>query len=234
MGTTPAVSASLTNSSNAFTGTMRLAASEDEDDEPPGCPRHSPLPRLPQVTTLVPAVPLRTDSWTQTNDIELVPRDGPAHTSANAAPRAGKHHHPASRTEPQDGPSAAPDRTRMAGLRSLFEPSHPLGPSPGYLPSIKSAITYTPLNVCLAFIPVSWALHYSHQSDTLTFICSALAIIPLAAQLTLATEQIALRTNQSVGGLVNATFGNIVELIIGGIALARVSTHAAYRGRPPR
>ena len=144
---------------------------------------------------------------------------------------AHAHANPSTRPQPQDGATAAADRTRMAGLRSLFEPTHPLGPSPGYLPSIKSAITYTPLNVCLAFIPVSWALHYSHQSDTLTFICSSLAIIPLAAQLTLATEQISLRTSQAVGGLVNATFGNIVELIIGGIALSRVSTHAAAASR---
>ena len=110
----------------------------------------------------------------------------------------------------------------MANLRTLFVSSRPVGPSPGYFASFKSAITYTPLNVCLAFIPVSWALHYSNQSDTLTFICSALAIIPLAAELTLATEQISLRTSQSVGGLVNATFGNVVEMIIGGIALSRV------------
>ena len=221
MGTTPVVSASLTNSSNAFPGTVRLATSEDGDDEPPGCPRHRPPPRLPQVTTPALAASLRTDSWTQTDDIQLVPREGPAHAHAN----------PSTRPQPQDGATAAADRTRMAGLRSLFEPTHPLGPSPGYLPSIKSAITYTPLNVCLAFIPVSWALHYSHQSDTLTFICSSLAIIPLAAQLTLATEQISLRTSQAVGGLVNATFGNIVELIIGGIALSRVSTHAAAASR---
>lgn len=112
----------------------------------------------------------------------------------------------------------------MDRLRTLFVSSRPSGLSPGYLPSLKSALTYTPLNALLVFIPISWTLHYTKTSDTFTFIFSALAIVPLAAQLTLATEQISLRTSQAAGGLANATFGNIVEMIIGGIALNKVSS----------
>lgn len=81
---------------------------------------------------------------------------------------------------------------------------------------------YTPLNLCLLFIPVSWALHYTHQSATLVFVFSALGIVPLAALLGFGTEQIALKTSMSVGGLLNATLGNIVEMIIAGIALGKV------------
>lgn len=81
---------------------------------------------------------------------------------------------------------------------------------------------YTPLNICLLFIPVSWALHYTHQSATLVFIFSALGIIPLAALLGFGTEQIAVRTSSAVGGLLNATLGNVVEMIIAGIALKEV------------
>ena len=159
-------------------------------------------------------------------EIETVARE--VATNANAGVQLTSE----AQAQPRIDPQQHGRRTGMTRLRTLFAPSHPVGPSPGYLPSLKSAITYTPLNVCLAFIPVSWALHYSHQSDTLTFICSALAIIPLAAQLTLATEQIALRTSQAVGGLVNATFGNIVEMIIGGIALNQVSIqHACATNR---
>src|SRR5262249_38928559 len=47
----------------------------------------------------------------------------------------------------------------------------------------------------------------------------ALAIIPIAAQIVLATEQIATRTGDAVGGLLNATFGNAPELIIALVAL---------------
>lgn len=104
-------------------------------------------------------------------------------------------------------------------LRTLFRPAHPIGPIPGYRASMKAAVMYTPLNICLLFIPVSWALHYTDQNHTLVFVFSALAILPLAALLGLGTEQIALRTSQAVGGLLNATLGNIVEMIIAGIAL---------------
>lgn len=107
-------------------------------------------------------------------------------------------------------------------FRVLFTPSKPLGPRPTYSASAKATLMYTPLNVCLVFIPVSWAMYFTHQSPTLVFVFSALGIIPLAALLGLGTEQIALRTSQSVGGLLNATLGNIVEMIIAGIALKKV------------
>ncbi|KAF9025790.1 calcium/proton exchanger [Hymenopellis radicata] len=106
-------------------------------------------------------------------------------------------------------------------IRVLFTPVLPLGPEPTFLASFKAAATYTPLNLCLLFIPVSWTLHYTHQSDTLVFVFSALGIIPLAALLGFGTEQIALKTSMSVGGLLNATLGNIVEMIIAGIALSK-------------
>ncbi|KAH8099299.1 Sodium/calcium exchanger protein-domain-containing protein [Cristinia sonorae] len=109
--------------------------------------------------------------------------------------------------------------SRLDRFKTLFRPAHDVGPSPGYKASLIATIRYSPLNICLLFIPVSWALHYTHQNDTLVFVFSAFAILPLAALLGLGTEQIALRTSQAVGGLLNATLGNIVEMIIAGIAL---------------
>lgn len=64
-------------------------------------------------------------------------------------------------------------------------------------------------------------LAFSDQNPTLVFVFSCLAIVPLAALLGLGTEQIALTTSQSVGGLLNATLGNVVELIIGAVALSK-------------
>ncbi|KAJ7143740.1 Sodium/calcium exchanger protein-domain-containing protein [Mycena epipterygia] len=104
-------------------------------------------------------------------------------------------------------------------LRAHFVPAHPLGPPPTYAASFMAVLRYSPLNVCLVFIPVAWAMHYTHQSATLIFVFCSLGIIPLAALLGLGTEQIALRTSHSVGGLLNATLGNVVEMIIAGIAL---------------
>lgn len=111
---------------------------------------------------------------------------------------------------------------RATKLRTLFTPTRPLGPSPTYKQSLRAALKYTPLNVLLLFIPVSWALHFTHQSPTLIFIFSALGLVPLAALLGFGTEQIALKTSASVGGLLNATLGNIIEMIIAGIALKEV------------
>jgi len=128
---------------------------------------------------------------------------------------------PADDREDARAPKTRFSLTPNARLRRLFTPAHDIGPRPTYLQSLKATARYSPLNILLVFIPVSWALNWTHQSPTLTFVFSCLGIIPLAALLGLGTEQIALRTSQSVGGLLNATLGNIVEMIIAGIALQK-------------
>jgi len=107
-------------------------------------------------------------------------------------------------------------------IRALFTSRRPVGPQPTYRNSVVAILRYSPLNLFLLFIPISWALHFTHQSPTLVFIFSGLAMIPLAALLGLGTEQIALRTTQSVGGLLNASLGNLIEMIVSGIALKKV------------
>jgi Ca2+:H+ antiporter len=76
------------------------------------------------------------------------------------------------------------------------------------------------LNLLLVFIPVALALEYLvHASAVVVFVTSSLAIIPLAGLMGQATERIAERMGEGVGGLLNATFGNAAELIIALIAL---------------
>jgi Ca2+:H+ antiporter len=76
------------------------------------------------------------------------------------------------------------------------------------------------LNWLLIFIPVSIVLHWWRPDlDTWIFVASALAIVPLAGWLGNATDQLARRTSEGVGGLLNATFGNAAELIIALFAL---------------
>ena len=58
-------------------------------------------------------------------------------------------------------------------------------------------------------------------SPTALFVCSALGIIPLAGWIGRATEALAARVGEGLGGLLNATFGNAAELIIAGIALSK-------------
>jgi len=78
----------------------------------------------------------------------------------------------------------------------------------------------SPLNWLLLFIPITVALEkLAHVSAPVLFFMAALAIIPIAAQIVQATEQISTRTGDAVGGLLNATFGNAPELIIALVAL---------------
>ena len=77
----------------------------------------------------------------------------------------------------------------------------------------------------LAFVPIAIALEYlAPQSHLLIFVAAAIAILPLAAWLGRATEQLADRSGEGVGGLLNATFGNAAELIIA-LAALRAGLH---------
>lgn len=73
--------------------------------------------------------------------------------------------------------------------------------------------------VLLVFIPVSIAAHYLEWGDLIVFITAGLAILPLAAWMGTATEEIAVVVGPTLGGLLNATFGNATELIIALVAL---------------
>jgi Ca2+:H+ antiporter len=72
----------------------------------------------------------------------------------------------------------------------------------------------------LIFIPITVALeHTGEVRPPVLFFSAALAIVPIATMIVQSTEQIATRTGDTVGGLLNATFGNAPELIIALVAL---------------
>jgi len=76
-------------------------------------------------------------------------------------------------------------------------------------------IRHTPLLWLLVFVPiVLLAQLLKPEAHTLLFLLSVIAIIPLAALLSLATEAVATRTGDLIGGLLNATLGNLTELLI--------------------
>ena len=74
-------------------------------------------------------------------------------------------------------------------------------------------------NWLIVFIPASLIAELVHQ-PVLTFITAALAIIPLAGLLGRATDQLAICIGPRLGGLLNATFGNLTELIVGVLLVA--------------
>jgi len=81
------------------------------------------------------------------------------------------------------------------------------------------------MNWLLIFVPISIGLEFlAPERYLLVFVTSALAILPLAGWMGRATEQLAERMGEGVGGLLNATFGNAAELIIA-LAALRAGLH---------
>lgn len=101
----------------------------------------------------------------------------------------------------------------------IVEPK-PTFKEPTIRQGVLSIIQSSWLNILLVFVPLGWASNFV-WSPTITFILNILAIIPLAKLLGFATEDISLRTGEVIGGLLNATFGNAVEMIIGIISLTK-------------
>ncbi|MCE9607036.1 MAG: calcium/proton exchanger [Planctomycetia bacterium] len=86
-------------------------------------------------------------------------------------------------------------------------------------------IRRSPLLWLLAFVPVVFAAaQFKPEAHTLLFVLSVLAIVPLAALLSHATESVAAKTGDAVGGLLNATLGNLTELVIA-LAALRAGEH---------
>jgi len=85
---------------------------------------------------------------------------------------------------------------------------------------LLNEIRRNPLLWLLAFVPVVFVVgHLRPDEPTLLFALSILAIVPLAALLSHATESVAAKTGDAVGGLLNATLGNLTELVIALAAL---------------
>ncbi|AQK46723.1 Vacuolar cation/proton exchanger 2, partial [Zea mays] len=87
------------------------------------------------------------------------------------------------------------------------------------LRSIRIVIFTSKLNLLMPFGPASIILHFTTRRHGLVFLFSMLGIMPLAERLGYATEQLAVYTGPTVGGLLNATFGNATEMIIAIYAL---------------
>ena len=85
---------------------------------------------------------------------------------------------------------------------------------------LLAAIRRTPLLWLLVFVPIVLAAERLRpEAHTALFFLSILAIVPLAALLSMATESVAAKTGDTIGGLLNATLGNLTELVIALAAL---------------
>ncbi|KAI0273436.1 Sodium/calcium exchanger protein-domain-containing protein [Gloeopeniophorella convolvens] len=116
-----------------------------------------------------------------------------------------------------NGHSPSPERHRslyaktVALVKAEGEPS--------WLASYRWFIFGSWLNLLLILVPIATLAHYQNWDAPLRFGFSFVAIIPLAKLLGDATEQMSLSLGQTLAGLLNATFGNAVEIIVGITAL---------------
>ncbi len=109
--------------------------------------------------------------------------------------------------------ASASRRSRRALFRANRQ-HHAINTDVRIRPSIDWLLVFVPVALALRFVP-PW------HNATALFICSAIAIIPVAGWIGHATEALAARVGEGLGGLLNATFGNAAELIIAGIALSK-------------
>lgn len=78
----------------------------------------------------------------------------------------------------------------------------------------KNAVCSSYINLLLVFVPIGIAVKFAGMSPQIVFSMNAIAIIPLAGLLAKATESVAKRLGDTLGALLNVSFGNAVELII--------------------
>lgn len=116
-------------------------------------------------------------------------------TTANGATEAG--------SEKEDS-----KKNKKPGLFKHVRPKTPFTVAN----QIQRTVLNSWINILLLAAPVGIALNYVHSvSRIVVFVVNFIAIIPLAAMLSFATEEIALRTGETLGGLLNATFGYVVR-----------------------
>ncbi|KAG1887275.1 calcium proton exchanger, partial [Suillus subluteus] len=104
----------------------------------------------------------------------------------------------------------------------MLTPEKTISRAPNTWRSIRAIILSSWFNVLLVFIPISWAINFALPNQhSLIFVLTFLAIIPLAKLLAFATDELSIRVGQTLAGLLNATLGNAVELIVSIIALIK-------------
>lgn len=127
---------------------------------------------------------------------------------------------------PSTGSSATTEHsallTECLGITNSSD-DHDESPAPSWrrdLAAIREMLTGQYLNLLLLFAPLALWASLAAWSDTWIFVFNFLVMIPLANLLGEATESLAFHTGETIGGLVNATFGNIVEVVVAVLALA--------------
>jgi Ca2+:H+ antiporter len=95
------------------------------------------------------------------------------------------------------------------------------GKSLDFFQASKVVLLGGSFNILLLCVPIAITSYFSKWPDAVTFIFSILSMAPLAERLGFITEQMAMHTNDTIGALLNVSFGNAPELIVACSALGR-------------
>ena len=127
----------------------------------------------------------------------------------------------ADNTAPTRSPSTPPPTSedRHGATSSSVEPERQPSFFVRIYTTLKEILFSSYINILLVFVPVGIAVNFAGISPTVVFAINAIAIIPLAGLLSHATESVAHSMGDTVGALMNVTFGNAVELIILSVSL---------------
>ena len=140
-----------------------------------------------------------------------------------AAIRSKLHHHASSRSvsrvgsgqQPTDSHENGPHPTELTSLLHRSEDDRAWVRWPAYTAwAIKETLLGNYINALLVFVPLGIIAGAMGWNPTVVFVLNFLAIMPLASLLSFATEELSVKLGQTLGGLLNATFGNAVELIV--------------------
>ncbi|KAK7185026.1 hypothetical protein DPSP01_002854 [Paraphaeosphaeria sporulosa] len=176
----------------------------------------------------------------RTKDPSILPT---THTPNNGSPHSASHTSLAEKQGPSGSHSSDASHTRngvekssaattpAAASTAEGETSAAIEPKPPMLTRmragtirfgshLKNAIFHSWINVLLIFVPIGIAVHVAGLGPEIVFAMNAVAIIPLAGLLAHATEAVAVRVGDTLGALLNVSFGNAVELILFIILLA--------------
>lgn len=143
------------------------------------------------------------DSVAATTDTKVDPMgtEGEKGTPATSKPRRRKMHLPF--THEKSDETTSPEITSKKPR--LFKRSKERKFTA--MSQVRATLFNSYINILLIFVPIGIAVNYAGIPKVGVFIINFIAIIPLAAMLSYATEEIALRTGETIGGLLNATFG---------------------------
>lgn len=178
----------------------------------------------PEPSAPAPSVPAVSGGGPPSGERRRVPRDEPR--PVRATPREPRRAEP-----PAAEPDARPAGPRPRRQRSDVEPAAATPEAPEDtaaprrpLPHLERAAARRKAGVpwkylLLLAVPVSIALSYLHANPVVVFVAACAGIVPLAGLMGEATEHLAHKTGATLGGLLNATFGNAAELIIALVAL---------------